>query len=290
MPSPPILGVDFTSAPSKRKPITCAVSGFAREGVLDVERVERIESFGDYEALLARPGPWLGGFDHPFGQPVALLDGLGLPRDWAGYAGAVAGMGRPGFEARLRAWQAKQPAGSKEAHRVGDALAGASAPHKLVHPPVGKMFYEGATRLLAAGISVPPLHSGDPARIALEAYPALIARRFAGSYKAEERARQSDGRTAARRAILAGLRSARLKAEFGFVARLPKHLAEAALGDAGGDTLDAVLCAVQAGWAWTMRNSRRTPYGIPNGRHPTIMAEGWIVDPCLLGSERFSRP
>lgn len=281
MPPPLILGVDFTAAPSKRKPITAAVGLLRRGGALEVERVERIETFEDFETFLAQPGPWIGGFDHPFGQSIVLLDALGLPRRWADYVAAVAAMGRPAFEARVRAWQAKQPPGRKETHRVGDALVGASAPHKLVHPPVGKMFVEGATRLLAAGISTPPLHEGDPLRIALEAYPALIARRFAGPYKSDERARQSAQHGTARRAIIAGLGSARLRAEFGVSLRLPAPLARVARDDASGDTLDAILCALIAAWAWSMRKNGRAPYGIPNSRHPTIIAEGWIIDPAL---------
>ena len=80
--------------------------------------------------------------------------------------------------------------------------------------------------------------------------------------------------------------SAELGSEFGFIVKLPPGLARAALDDASGDTLDAILCATEAGWAWTMRASRRAPYGIPNGRHPTIRTEGWIVDPGLQGSRR----
>jgi len=285
--SPLILGVDFTAAPSRRKPITAAIAHIS-SGALSIERVERVESFSHYEALLARAGPWVGGFDHPFGQSLALLDALGLPRRWADYVDAVGAMGRAAFEERVRAWQAAQPPGHKEAHRVGDSLVGASAPHKLVHPPVGKMFAEGAPRLLKSGASLPPLHPGDPSRIALEVYPALVARRFAGSYKSDERSRQTDGRTGARRAILTGLGSERLLDEFGLRVAVPDDLARDALADASGDTLDAILCAVTAAWAWTMRNSRRAPYGVPNGRHPTIASEGWIVDPHLLGAARFS--
>src|SRR5512145_1503149 len=158
MPPPRILGVDFTSAPSRRKPITCATGRFANAATLDIEDVERIESFADYEALLRRPGPWIGGFDHPFGQPIALLDLLGLPHRWADYVRAMEGWRRDGFERRVRALQAKQLPGAKEWHRVGDALAGASAPHKTANPPVGWMFVEGASRLLGAGVTLPPVH------------------------------------------------------------------------------------------------------------------------------------
>jgi hypothetical protein len=186
--------------------------------------------------------------------------------------------------------QAQQPPGAKEWHRVGDALAGASAPHKTANPPVGWMFVEGASRLLNAGVTMPPVHQSDPTRIALEAYPKLVARRFADRYKNDATAKQSPAHVAGRRAILAGLESARLKAEFGLIVRLPAALARTAETDASGDTLDAILCAAQAGWAWSMRRSRRAPYGIPNGRHPTIMAEGWIVDPSLLGAANLSPP
>jgi hypothetical protein len=151
------------------------------------------------------------------------------------------------------------------------------------------MFVEGAPRLLKAGLNVPPLHEGDPERIALEAFPKLIARRFAGGYKTDTTSKQTAAHAICRRAILAGLASTRLKAEFGFAVRVPTALARDALADASGDTLDAILCTAQAGWAWTMRANRRAPYGVPNSRHPTIFTEGWIVDPSLLGSERLNR-
>ncbi len=257
--------------------------------MLDVERVDRIESFSAYECFLEQSGPWIGGFDHPFGQPIPLLDRLALPHRWADYVPAIERWGRDGFAARVKALQAAQPPGAKEWHRVGDALAGASAPHKTVNPPVGWMFVEGAPRLLKAGVTVRPLHEGDSDRIALEAYPALIARRFAGGYKTDTMSKHTAAHIAGRRAILAGLSSARMKSDFGFSVRLPPALAPKALDDPSGDTLDAILCAAQAGWAWTMRVNRRAPFGIPNRHHPTIRTEGWIVDPCLLGSSRPSR-
>jgi hypothetical protein len=42
-----------------------------------------------------------------------------------------------------------------------------------------------------------------------------------------------------------------------------------------GDELDAVLCAVQGGWAYLQRDRG---YGIPV---EIDALEGWIVDPCL---------
>ena len=63
-----IYGVDFTCAPRRAKPITAAV-GLLAEGTLRVQQVERLASFAEFEALLARPGPWVGGFDFPFSLP-----------------------------------------------------------------------------------------------------------------------------------------------------------------------------------------------------------------------------
>jgi hypothetical protein len=46
--------------------------------------------------------------------------------------------------------------------------------------------------------------------------------------------------------------------------------------DPGADHLDALLCAVQAAWAWRCRDAG---YGLPADLDPL---EGWITDPALL--------
>jgi hypothetical protein len=53
-------------------------------------------------------------------------------------------------------------------------------------------------------------------------------------------------------------------------------LAQSCIEDGTGDTLDAVLCAMQAGWAHRKRaENHGTPPGID-------LLEGWITDPSLL--------
>lgn len=47
---------------------------------------------------------------------------------------------------------------------------------KWVNPPVAFMLHAGVPRLLAAGVDLPGLHAGDRGRVALEAYPGLLAR------------------------------------------------------------------------------------------------------------------
>ena len=42
----------------------------------------RLTSFAEFEALLQKPGPWVGGFDFPFGLPRDLVITLGWPQAW----------------------------------------------------------------------------------------------------------------------------------------------------------------------------------------------------------------
>ena len=76
-----IYGVDFTCAPRRAKPIAAAV-GLLNGARLRIERVEQLGSFAEFEALLARPGPWVGGFDFPFSLPRELVRDLGWPPRW----------------------------------------------------------------------------------------------------------------------------------------------------------------------------------------------------------------
>jgi len=124
--------------------------------------------------------------------------------------------------------------------------------------------------LLAAQASVPAhAHLGDPQRVALEAYPGLLAREVVGprSYKSDDRAKHTDDRLWARIAIVDALCEGRTRL------RLKLALSDAQrdtlLDDGSGDALDAVLCLVQAAWA-----SSRADHGLPASVDPL---EGWIV-------------
>ena len=52
---------------------------------------------------------------------------------------------------------------------------------KWVNPPVAYMLHEGVPLLIAAGVHMPALHEGDATRVALEAYPGLLARELIGA-------------------------------------------------------------------------------------------------------------
>jgi hypothetical protein len=265
-----IYGVDFTCAPRKAKPITVA-AGQMRRGSLCIEKIELLESFDEFEAFLARPGPWLGGFDFPFSLPRELVRDLGWPAEWSGLVAHCAGMDRLAFRSALDFYRASRPIGRKYAHRATDYPAGSSSPMKLVNPPVALMFHEGARRIQAAGVFVPGLFEGDRLRVALEAYPGLLARKQLGirdSYKSDTRREHTPERKAVRKKIVQALKAG---GPLGIKLKLENGLERLLLNDGSGDMLDAAICAAQAAWGWTRR---RTNFGLPPGADP---AEGWIV-------------
>jgi hypothetical protein len=256
-----VLGVDFTSAPRRAKPITVA-HGFFDAGLLCIEKIESIESFHGFEALLRRPGPWIGGFDFPFGLPRELVRDLGWPHDWRRLVEFCGNLTRAELRGILDGYRATRPAGGKYAHRRTDLPAGSSSPMKLVNPPVALMFHEGAPRLADAGVHLPGLADGDRSRVALEAYPGLLARGIIGrtSYKNDSKAKQTAGRRRAREKIFSEL-----------PVKMKTEIRRQSIDDASGDSLDAVICAMQAAWGW---RRRRRNFGLP----ARIEAcEGWIV-------------
>ena len=114
------------------------------------------------------------------------------------------------------------------------------------------------------------LQAGDPRRVALETYPGMLARQLVGrrSYKQDALARQSAHQRAAREEMLRKIRAAG-SAVGAFEVDAPDDLAV----DPGADHLDALLCAIQAAWAYSQRTRG---YGIPGNADPL---EGWIVQP-----------
>ena len=114
-----ILGVDFTCAPRSAKAITVAFATWSADTLL-VDRYARLTDFAAFEALLAQPGPWIAGFDFPFGLPAELIRDLGWPREWRALLQHCEGMTRPQFRAQLDAYRGTRPAGRKYAHRATD--------------------------------------------------------------------------------------------------------------------------------------------------------------------------
>jgi hypothetical protein len=262
-----IIGVDFTSAPRRTKPITVAHGNLAGI-VLHIDRIDTHADWRSYEAWLAQPGPWIGAFDFPFGLSRELVEHLGWPQTWAALVTHCAGLPRAELRATFKAFCDARPVGNKFAHRVTDGPAGSSPSMKWVNPPVAYMFHEGTPRLLQAGVTVFGLHPGDPQRIALEGYPGLVARAVTrASYKSDERAKQTAVRRTARELIVKALESG--THPLGITVRMNKLLRQHLLDDGTADWLDAVLCAVAAAWA-----AQRPHFGLPLEIDPV---EGWTA-------------
>jgi hypothetical protein len=271
-----IYGLDFTSAPGRRKPLIvlgCTLSGDS----LRVEDSETLTDFGGFEDFLRRRGPWVCGMDFPFGQPRSLVAALGWQASWEGYVGEVGKLPKEEFEEKVRADMATRPAGRKWRYRLADRRSGSSSAMMLFRVPVGKMFYQGAPRLLASGVRVEPCRRNRDERVAVEAYPAVVARRFLGrtAYK-RDAAPDTPERRSARETLLSGLESAVLREVYGFAVEMNDHWREEFVRDPSADALDSLLCAVQAAWAYVRRDEN---YGVPPECDPD---EGWILDPALL--------
>jgi len=263
-----LAGIDFTSRPSARKPITVAL-GRSAGGVVRLERLQAFDTFDGFKGWLREPGPWVGAFDFPFGLPRELVESLGWPVDWLPLMRHYTGLARDQVRETFAAFCAARPSGSKFAHRATDGPAGSSSSMKWVNPPVAFMMHAGVPLLIDAGVHLPAVHDGDPQRVALEGYPGLLARELVGrrSYKSDDKAGWTAERLIARKDIVEALEQGRTR--LGLRLRATHGQRDALVDDASGDRLDAVLCLLQAGWA-----ASRPGFGLPPGLDPL---EGWIV-------------
>jgi hypothetical protein len=154
--------------------------------------------------------------------------------------------------------------GNKFAHRATDAPAGSSTSMKWVNPPVAYMLHAGVPLLLEAGVHLPGLLEGNRTRVALEAYPGLLARELIGrrSYKNDDTLKHTPERLIARKDIVAALEQGRTRLNLRLKLTPAQH--DALIADASGDRLDAVLCLVQAAWAggredWVASSAQLSP-------------------------------
>jgi hypothetical protein len=214
---------------------------------------------------------WLGAFDFPFGLPRELVEHLGWPGHWPDLVLHYAALSRPDIRNAFAAFCDGRPAGKKFAHRAADGPAGSSPSMKWVNPPVAYMLHAGVPRLLAAGVHLPGLHDGDTLRVALEGYPGLLAREVLGSrsYKSDDKAKQTPERLIARKDLITALENGQTR--LGLRLKVSHAQRDLLADDASGDSLDAVLCLMQAAWAVQQGAPR---YGLPLEMDPL---EGWIV-------------
>jgi hypothetical protein len=282
-----IFGCDFTSAPAETKPLVIAEGVLVgpRRRRLGIERFHRFVNYQSLSLLLREPGPWVMALDFPFGQPWQVVRDLGWPTDWPSLVRHIAQHGKAWYRREINRYVQTLPHGKRKPPRVADSLAKSGCAIDIHNPPVGVMFCEGAPLLLASPASVLPcLPNRDSNRVLLEAYPKLVAERVLGRlpYKNDQHSKQSPEQFERREQVLTALCDgstlAPLADVYGVVVEFRNEgLRAECLDDPSGDTLDAVLCGVQAAAA---ARQRATGYGIPSDADPL---EGWIADPRLAG-------
>ncbi len=140
-----LLGCDFSSRPSRQKPIVLAL-GSLHSGRVQVSRLERLESLAAFAQWLQQPSGWVGGFDLPFGLPRELVETLGWPTPWEDCIRHYAKLSREQIRAAFAAFCNARPVGGKFARRATDIPAGASPSMKWVNPPVAYMPVCGVPR------------------------------------------------------------------------------------------------------------------------------------------------
>ena len=303
-----LYGLDFSCAPSKRKPLTLA-RGVRQGQVVKLDRVDLLTTLDDWSAWLqSEDSTGLMGCDFPFGLPrpfVGALASCGPGDLMAALQGVVENQPLPdmapsspaspaerliqalhahckdraGFQKLVDDWGSQwditRPTGSKLLHRVTDqAMPGISStsPLQTRYVPVGKMYFEGLIRLIEANFSLPGLRPGRENAVALEAYPGLLAGEILGrrSYKSETDA--TSDRLIARMDLVDALEQGRTR--LGLRLKLTPAQRDHLVSDPKGDRLDAVLCLVQAAWADLQRENGHPCWGLPT---PVDPVEGWIL-------------
>jgi hypothetical protein len=271
--SPPlrVYGVDFSSAPSAKKPITIA-TGVLQGNAYVLERVVPVADWTTFDDFLGHAGPWLAAFDMPFSLPRPLIEHYGWPTRYSEFIEWYGAQPREWLRQQFKAFCNARPAGNKFVYRQADRPAGSSPAMRWTNPPVAWMLQAGTPRVLKAGLHIPGMVKGTDRpgkrRIALEAYPGFTARQVTrSSYKSDLPSKQTLERLAAREQILQAL----IAAQAGLSVRLSldplwhRRLLE----DGSGDLIDAAICALQAAHA-----SRLPGFGLPRDMDPL---EGWIA-------------
>lgn len=290
--APLLFGCDFSSAPRRTKPIVTALGRLVGSKRVQLTALVRHTSLADWGAWLAAPdAAWIGGFDLPFGLPRELVETLGWPTDWSACMDHYARLTRAQIRDTFAAFCNARPVGGKFAHRATDGPAGSSPSMKWVNPPVAWMLHAGVPVVRASGAKLigigdvarehdSKVTAAPPVRIALEAYPGLLAREVLGrrSYKSDDRAKQTPDRLIARKDLLAALehgeRAPGVPLSIGLSLKASPLLLDQLSTDASGDALDAALCLMQAAWGWRQHLAGVPRFGLPEDVDPL---EGWIV-------------
>jgi hypothetical protein len=301
-----LLGLDFSCAPSPRKPLTLAW-GRRSGAVVKLDRIDELCTLAELDQCLQSSHDVLAACDFPFGLPRPFVQALcahpptdfpakplsalkrALETPMAAAEALILALhahcgDRAGFQQLIdgwgQTWDTQRATGSKLPHRPTDiAVAGLSStsPLQTRYVPVGKMYFEGMVRLVRADFTLPGLRSGRANALAFEAYPGFLSGEVLGkrSYKSDKALpdEQQHARLIARMDLVDALEQGRTR--LGLRLKLTPAQRDHLVSDAKGDRLDAALCLVQA--AWAHRHGEQEPthsWGLPASIDPV---EGWIL-------------
>lgn len=256
--------------------------GSLQSACVQLKQLHQFDQLSTFQEFLIQPAAkevlCVGGFDLPFGLPRAWVEAMAWPTTWPECMDRFASHSREELRQFFKSFCDARPAGSKFAHRATDLPAGSSPSMKWVNPPVAWMMHAGVPLLRKAQWTLPGLQEGRSNLVALEAYPGLLAREILGarSYKSDDKQKQTPERWVARKDLLHALDLAQTR--LGLRLKLTASQHDALLADASGDSLDAVLCMVQAAWAYQQHTQSEAAgqvgrYGLPE----FDALEGWIV-------------
>lgn len=289
-----VIGIDFSSAPKKYKPITVSIGSLKTNSVestvkskfdVNLDNLLELESLNEFEDFLSRSSNWVGGFDLPFGMPRALIEHYKWPLSWSRFVKFYCSQEKGYLKDCFKAWCDNRPIGGKYAWRQTDVVAKSSSAMRWTNPPVAWMMHAGLSKMLDQDLIFPAHNypiSVDKIynyfrkknnkeklfKIALEAYPALTARLITKkSYKSDEKKKQNSERLSCRKAILQGL----VNDEVGLDLKLliSRKMSRMLLQDGKGDFLDSTICMLQASSSLLRKN-----FGISKSVDPL---EGWII-------------
>ncbi len=229
-----VVGVDFTAAPSRRKPIVVARGVLAGDRIRNVELLQ-LYSAADFWLFLHERGYDRMGIDAPFSLPQEFLKTLDLS-GWRESIQWAATTPKSDYFDAIRSFVMVRPVGNKEPKRACDALLNAASPLKLFNPGVGWMHYALAKHLQRLEECVIPFSSRVDSPAILEVYPGSFAKNRIGrlSYKNDP---VGDADRPARRVQLIGALKEFLD--------LSQDQGVQAASDPNGDILDALIALAQ---------------------------------------------
>ena len=264
----PIFGVDFSSAPHRKKPIWIAELNLDHDQP-HFASLNAIYSLTDFQTWLNHLQNGVIGLDLPLGMPRKFIEHAQWPSNWADLICFYRDCDEDSYCATIEKYIKLQPQGHKLPKRNTDVTHKAISPMMIYGVPLAKMHFRGAPLLQEAQISVLPNNPTTSAVQAIEIYPAILAKRLFHSIwpitKGKPRYK-SGNRKAAQRlrtALFDALQSRYFTHQF-----IPAPVREIVISDPNGDALDALFAAIQAYEAAQLPN-----FGIPSDADPL---EGWI--------------